>query len=1063
MVSAAGISVISSRTIRTAGSASTACVTPSAKCIRSTARQAPAGTRVASATRMTSEPRRRISSLSSPTAVSSVALRKEFEHTSSARRSVVCASVPRRGRISWRSTRMPRRASCQAASQPASPPPIMVTRSVIIGSGGGGPPRRVPPRGGRLAAAGPPAAPHLRRRAPLGQRRVVAAVAGVDLLLPAAALLHAAAHGAVALGQLLGHEPRPAARTGLGQRPVPGHELARGIAAAAVQELAAPRAALHELALAAAEQAPNARGHGLVEGLHVLALGIARAAEELAVAAEATVHGPAALLAHLVRGLGLDRSDGPVVGALEVHRVLALGVAAAGEELAPPAPLDDHRLPALLAHEVGRALLALHVAHQDLGLLEVPGEWPPEATERVDVVLLALLDAVELVLHAGRELDVQYVGERLDQEVGHQEAQVGRFEAPPVVLDHVLLVEDGAHDAGIGGRAPDALLLELLDERGLREAGRRLREVLLGDQLEEAQPVALGERRELALALLLGIALLVVAALGVDADEAVEHEDLAGGPEAAGTRLDVHRGGIVDGRFHLARHEAVPDERVERELVLVEVRRDALGLVLHRGRPDRLVRVLRVLLRAVHLRRLGQVRRAVAALDVVARGGERFARDARRVGAHVGDEADRALRAELDAFVEALRDPHGARGLEAELARRLLLEARGDEGRRRVAAPFLALDLGDGPVGASEPREHLVHARLRVEAKALVVELLARHLGEPRREGRRLARLEPRLDRPVLLVRERADLTLVPADDPAGGRPHAARREPAAHLVPEQRRELVADQPVEDAARLLRVEAVAVELAGLLERLEDRLLRDLVEQHAVDVLRPRAELLRDVPGDGFALAVGVGRQVDVLLVLGRLLDVLEHLRLALDDVVLGREVALDVDPELRLGQVHHVADGGLHLVVPPEVLAERLGLGRRLDDDEVLGHVLHAARRRKRLPGSWQTRPRSSSARSVSSAAPGGTAAWRITSSTCRPSGPIAARICRSGALSAASAAATRRAASRGSSSGQSSSTTSSARVMSMAPCWISRFGPRCAATPTGPGTANTCRSCSRA
>src|SRR5439155_569969 len=95
----------------------------------------------------------------------------------------------------------------------------------------------------------------------------------------------------------------------------------------------------------------------------------------------------------------------------------------------------------------------------------------------------------------------------------------------------------------------------------------------------------------------------------------------------------------------------------------------------------------------------------------------------------------------------------------------------------------------------------------------------------------------------------------------------------------------------------------------------------------------------------------VGRQVDVLLVLGGLLDVLEHLRLALDDVVLGREVALDVDPELRLGQVHHVPDGRLHLVVPPEVHAERLGLGRRLDDDEVLGHVLHAARRRKRLPG----------------------------------------------------------------------------------------------------------------
>src|SRR5437762_14361780 len=87
------------------------------------------------------------------------------------------------------------------------------------------------------------------------------------------------------------------------------------------------------------------------------------------------------------------RSDGPVVGAPEVLRVLALGVAAAGEELAPPAPLDDHRLPALLAHEVGRALLALHVAHLDFGLLEALGERPPEAAERVHVVLLAFLDA----------------------------------------------------------------------------------------------------------------------------------------------------------------------------------------------------------------------------------------------------------------------------------------------------------------------------------------------------------------------------------------------------------------------------------------------------------------------------------------------------------------------------------------------------------------------------------------------------------------------------------------------------------------------------------------------
>jgi len=133
------------------------------------------------------------------------------------------------------------------------------------------------------------------------------------------------------------------------------------------------------------------------------------------------------------------------------------------------------------------------------------------------------------------------------------------------------------------------------------------------------------------------------------------------------------------------------------------------------------------------------------------------------------------------------------------------------------------------------------------------------------------ARLEPRLDRPVLLGREAADLALALADDAHGDRLHAARREPAAHLVPEQRRELVADQPVEDAARLLRVEAVAVELAGLLERFEDRLLRDLVEQHAMDVLPRAPSFCAMCQANGLALAVGVGRQVDVLLVLAAFL------------------------------------------------------------------------------------------------------------------------------------------------------------------------------------------------
>ena len=57
-------------------------------------------TRLASAARITSDPRRRISSFSRPTALSSLSPRNELLQTSSASRSVLCTAVGRAGRIS---------------------------------------------------------------------------------------------------------------------------------------------------------------------------------------------------------------------------------------------------------------------------------------------------------------------------------------------------------------------------------------------------------------------------------------------------------------------------------------------------------------------------------------------------------------------------------------------------------------------------------------------------------------------------------------------------------------------------------------------------------------------------------------------------------------------------------------------------------------------------------------------------------------------------------------------------------------------------------------------------
>src|SRR5262245_29866197 len=113
------------------GCDSTASVMRRAKATRSTASARPAGTAHSSAASMTSEPSRRISSLSSPAAFESPAARSEFEQTSSAKSRERWAGEKRSGFISKSSTSTPRRAICHAASQPARPAPITLTLGAL--------------------------------------------------------------------------------------------------------------------------------------------------------------------------------------------------------------------------------------------------------------------------------------------------------------------------------------------------------------------------------------------------------------------------------------------------------------------------------------------------------------------------------------------------------------------------------------------------------------------------------------------------------------------------------------------------------------------------------------------------------------------------------------------------------------------------------------------------------------------------------------------------------------------------------------------------------------------
>src|SRR3989338_2671315 len=113
---------------------------------------------------------------------------------------------------------------------------------------------------------------------------------------------------------------------------------------------------------------------------------------------------------------GLARDELAVasrIGALDACRdglcVLAPRIIGAAKELSPPPPFYHHRLSAERAYLIGRDDLLLDALHLLLRLLDKVHERAVEALQGYQVVYLALLYAVEFVLHLGGELLVYYL------------------------------------------------------------------------------------------------------------------------------------------------------------------------------------------------------------------------------------------------------------------------------------------------------------------------------------------------------------------------------------------------------------------------------------------------------------------------------------------------------------------------------------------------------------------------------------------------------------------------------------------------------------------------------
>ena len=216
-------------------------------------------------------------------------------------------------------------------------------------------------------------------------------------------------------------------------------------------------------------------------------------------------------------------------------------------------------------------------------------------------------------------------------------------------------------------------------------------------------------------------------------------------------------------------------------------------------------------------------------------------------------------------------------------------------------------------------------------------------------------------DVPVAGAAERHPLALARDDDAGRDRLHASGGQLRRDLLPQHGADLVAVEPVQDAAGLLRVHQIVVQVARVLSGGPDGRLGDLVEHHPLD-WDARLEGLQQVPGDGLALAVAVCRQIQLVDVLEQVLQLGDGVLLVGADDVERFEVGIDIDAEARPrlglvlgghvrggpGQVADVSPGGLDDVVGAQVASYFACLGRRLDNDEP-PHASAITSSRKRL------------------------------------------------------------------------------------------------------------------
>ena len=241
--------------------------------------------------------------------------------------------------------------------------------------------------------------------------------------------------------------------------------------------------------------------------------------------------------------------------------------------------------------------------------------------------------------------------------------------------------------------------------------------------------------------------------------------------------------------------------------------------------------ILRILFCFKMARRIRQILLPPSLQNIVGSILERILRQTQRVGSHIGNQTDRSHSFDFYTFVEFLRSLHGAAGLKTQAAGSLLLQRRGDKRRRRRFAARSLFEFGNFIVRSFQFCEDTVRLLFIFNLDlSIFIAVECRRESLTGTFGNHLC-----INGPILFGNKFADLLLAVHHQPDRYGLYAPPREAPTNLLGKKWAEFIAYKPVQNAPRLLCIDQIHIDAAGMLHPIGDTRLCNLIECHTVFV------------------------------------------------------------------------------------------------------------------------------------------------------------------------------------------------------------------------------------